>query len=66
MAHTLAKENLTRLFYSSMKYRPVQQLLTLLSLLLYCYAIFSYQGNGTGKNMPRSVALKNRGRKVEQ
>ena len=30
MAHTLAKENLTRLFYSSLKYRPVQHLLALL------------------------------------
>ena len=66
-AHTLAKQNLTRLFYSSMKYHPVQHLLALLSLLLYCYAIFSCQGNGTGKNMPRPlVALKNRGRKAEQ
>ena len=65
-AHTLAKQNLTRLFYSSMKYHPVQHLLALLSLLLYCYAIFSCQGNGTGKNMPRPVALKNRGRQAEQ
>ena len=62
----LAKQNLTRLFDSSMKYRPVQHLLALLSLLLYCYAIFSCQGNGTGKNMPRPVALKNSGRNAEQ
>ena len=32
----------------------------------YCYAIFSYQGNGMGQNIPRPVALKNRGRKAEQ
>ena len=30
MAHTLAKENLTRLFYSSLQYRPVRHLLALL------------------------------------
>ena len=47
-------------------YRPVQHLLALLSLLLYCYTIFSCQGNGTGKNMPRPIALKNRGRQAEQ